>query len=197
VAGLIFLQGTPSPDFPRLWDEDPTGALTMVLRLFASRDGADPDDAVRAVRERWYSAEYLRTDRSIGVPALVFVDESGTPVEDGQVAGLLALGREVAGDPMSVPDPVARDYFVRLSSDPVAQDELRALYRDRVGPAFQGADDRFRRAFGEQLRMVQVEGRAIGYGYHDAPDLIEPHIRRFLEDVSALERRRSESSTPR
>jgi parallel beta-helix repeat protein len=196
VAGLVFLAGAPSPDFARLWDEDTTGALTMVLRLYASRDGADPDDAVRAVRERWYSAEYLRTDSSIGVPALVFVDESGTSTEDEQVAGLLALGRDVGGDPMSVPDPVARDYFVRLSADPVAQDELRALYRDRVGPAFEDADDRFRRAFGEQLRMAPVEGRAIGYGYRFAPDLIEPHIRGFLAEVSALERQRSVHVAP-
>jgi pimeloyl-ACP methyl ester carboxylesterase/ketosteroid isomerase-like protein len=196
VAGLIFLHGTPSPDFPRLWDEDPTGSLTMVLRLFASRDGADPDDAIRALREQWYHAQYLRTDGSIRVPVLVFVDESGEPVEDEQVSGLLALAREVAADPMSVPDPVSRDYFVRLSSDPVAQDQLRALYRHRVGPAFKGADDRFRRAFGEHLRIVPVEGRAIGYGYFQAPDLIEPQIRLFLEEVGGLERRRSATFDP-
>jgi parallel beta-helix repeat protein len=189
LAGLVFLQGVPSPDFSRLWDEDPTGALTMMLRLFASRDGADPDDAVRAVRERWYSADYLRTDRFIGVPALVFVDESGMPVEDEQVSGMLALAREVAADPMSVPDPVSREYFVRLSSDPGAQDVLRALYRDRVGPAFRAGNDRFRRTFGEHLRMVPVDGRAIGYGYREAPDLIAPHLRGFLDEVQRREGR--------
>jgi pimeloyl-ACP methyl ester carboxylesterase len=191
VAGLVFLAGMPQPDLPALWDADTTGMLEMVPRLFASLDGATPDEGVRALRERWYAARYLRTDRRIEIPALVFTNEGETSDVEDRWQGDLRYARWVAAGELSVPDSATRAYFLRLASDEAAQADLRAVYRDLVAPAHRAAEERFRRAFGEQLRMVPVEGRAIGYGYREAPGLIDPHIRRFLEQVSARERRRS------
>jgi hypothetical protein len=77
------------------------------------------------------------------------------------------------------------------------QAQVRAVYRDLVAPAHRAAEERFRRAFGERLRVIPLEERAIGYGYREAPDLIEPHIRRFLDEVSDREQRRSISQSRR
>jgi hypothetical protein len=197
VTGLVFLAGMPQPDLPALWDADTTGMLQMVPRLIASLDGATPDEGIRALRERWYAARYLRTDRRIDVPALVFMNESETSGVEDRWQGDVQHARRVSAGELSVPDSATRAYFLRLASDDTAQAELRAVHRDLVTPAYRAANERFRRAFGEHLRLVSTESRAIGYGYRQAPELIEPHIRRFLEEVNALERRRSESSIPR
>jgi hypothetical protein len=101
--------------------------------------------------------------RDMGQPIVVFENGAGTPVD--------------AWEPV----------LAAVAAD--AQDVLRALYRDRVGPAFRAADNRYRRAFGEHLRMVPVDARAIGYGYREAPDLIEPYIREFLDEVQRREGR--------
>jgi pimeloyl-ACP methyl ester carboxylesterase len=196
VAGLIFLAGTPQPDLPALWSADTTGMLEMVPRLLASLDGAAPDEGVRALRERWYAARYLRADQRIEVPALVFTNESEASGVEDRWQGDVQYGRWVSSGELSVPDSATRAYFLRLASDEAAQEALQAVHRDLVAPAYRQASERFRRAFGEQLRTVPVEGRAIGYGYREAPEVIGPHMRRFLAEVAALERRRSGSSIP-
>jgi parallel beta-helix repeat protein len=189
VAGLIFLAGTPQPDLPALWDADTTGMLLMVPRLISSLDGAAPDEGVRALREQWYAARYLRTDQRIDVPALVLTTESETSAAEDRWQGDVQYARRVSAGELSVPDPATRAYFLRLASDEAAQAELQAVHRDLVAPAYRQASERFRRAFGQNLRLIPVESRAFGYGYREAPDLIEPHIRLFLEEVGALERR--------
>ncbi|HUE77451.1 MAG TPA: DUF4440 domain-containing protein, partial [Longimicrobiales bacterium] len=185
VAGLVFLGGMPQPSLPALWDADTTGILEMVPRLVASWDGADPDEAVRLLRERWYQAQHWAID----IPALVFLNEGEASSVEDRWETDLQYARWVAAGELAVPDSATRAYFLRLASDDAAQAEVRAVYRDLVAPAHHAANERFRRAFGDHLRLITLEERAIGYGYREAPELIEPHIRRFLEEVSEREQR--------
>jgi pimeloyl-ACP methyl ester carboxylesterase len=92
VAGLVFLAGMPQPDLPALWDADTTGMLQMVPRLIASLDGAAPDEGMRALRERWYAARYLRTDRRFEVSALVLTNERETSGVEDRWQGRCSMG---------------------------------------------------------------------------------------------------------
>ncbi|HUG39837.1 MAG TPA: DUF4440 domain-containing protein, partial [Longimicrobiales bacterium] len=197
VAGLVFLGGMPQPPLPALWDADTTGILEMVPRLAASWDGVDPDEAMRLLRERWYPAQHLRIDRAIDIPALVFLNESEASGVEDRWEMDLEYARWVAAGELVVPDSATRAWFLRLARDEAAQAEVRAVYRDLVAPAHHAADERFRLALGEHLRVIPLGERAIGYGYREEPELIEPHIRRFLREVSEREQRRSSSRSRR
>jgi hypothetical protein len=54
---------------------------------------------------------------------------------------------------------------LRLASDEAAQAELRAVHRDLVAPATRAANERFRRAFGENLRVIPLAPHASNYAY--------------------------------
>ncbi|HUP19070.1 MAG TPA: serine hydrolase, partial [Gemmatimonadota bacterium] len=156
MAGLVFLAGMPQPALPALWDADTTGTLEMVPRLAASWDGADPDEAMRLLRERWYVAQHLRVDRAIDIPALVFLNEGEASSEGDRWETDLQYARWVADGELAVPDSATRAYFLRLASDDAAQAEVRAVYRDLVAPAHHAANERFRRAFGDHLRLISL-----------------------------------------
>lgn len=138
-----------------------------------------------------YPAQHLRVDMGIDIPALVLLNESEASSLEDRWEMDLQYARWVAAGELAVPDSATRAYFLRLARDEAAQAEVRGVYRDLVAPAHRAADERFRRAFGDHLRLIPLEERAIGYGYREAPELIEPHIRRFLDEVSDREQRRS------
>lgn len=53
--------------------------------------------------------------------------------------------------------------------------------------------EQFRRAFGDDLRLVRLDASKVeGYEYSDVPGLIQPHVRRFLEEVSQTAKERDE-----
>jgi parallel beta-helix repeat protein len=194
ISGLVFPGGAPGPDWISLWDEDPTGVLEMAPRLFSAQDGEDPDEAMRKLRSRpRYEAGYLNTADSIDIPALMLVSETGEAEVADRWQRDLALARRVAADPLTAPDSLARAFYLRLAADGEMREDVRAVYRDLVAPAYETAETAFRQAFGKRLHIVQVTDRALVYGYRDAPDLIYPHIRDFLDEVSARERSRSET----
>jgi uncharacterized protein (TIGR02246 family) len=194
MSGLVFPAGGPGPDWISLWDEDPTGVLEMAPRLFSAQDGEDPDEAMLKLRSRpRYEASYLRTTGSLDIPALMLVSQTAEAEVADRWQGDLALARRVAADPLSAPDSLARAFYLRLAADAELQEDVRAVYRDLVAPAAETAETAFRRAFGERLHIVPVDDHALVYGYRDAPDLIYPHIRDFLDEVSTYEKSRSEA----
>jgi pimeloyl-ACP methyl ester carboxylesterase/ketosteroid isomerase-like protein len=185
LAGLVFLGGgVPDPEAD--WrGEDPIGLLRMLERSRAAIWGADRDAS-----PTWgYAPRYLETGASVGVPALLFVDEARS-VEDGweEIMGYARLASVPEAAPL-FPDTLARQYFERLAADEEMQERGRSFWREVVEPVQRAAEEGFYRAFGGSLRTVAVESRAIGYGYRDAPDAISPHIRQFLHEVWRRERR--------
>jgi parallel beta-helix repeat protein len=190
LAGLIFSNGPPTPDLFELLDADSTGMLAMASRLYFSVDGLDPDESLRQMRARHEeeAAPDRRLDAPIRVPALAFVGEMGTADVEGWWETDLGIARWVADDPGMVGDAVSREFFLKLASDEQLQESVRVLYRDFVAPRYRAVERAFASAFGSCLRLAPVEATGIGYGYRDAPDMIYPHIRRFLDDVNELER---------
>jgi hypothetical protein len=126
----------------------------------------------------------------------VILNETDASGVEGYGETDLRYARWVAAGELATPDPAIRAYFLRLATDTATQAELRAVNRNLVAPAFRAANERFRRAFGQHLLVVPVEPQASGYGYLQAPEVIEPHIRRFLEEVAAREERRSQEAPP-
>jgi uncharacterized protein (TIGR02246 family) len=174
VAGVVFLGG-----FPRLGFrvQDPLGINAMLARNRAAYWGVDPD----ATPSPDYEFRFLRSGEGVGVPSLLFVDENRT--EDSEWEQLIEFAGFADRIPALFPDSLARAYFERLAADVEMQERGKAFWRDTVEPVQRAAEEAFHRAFGGVLRTAPVEARAIGYGYRDAPDLIEPHIRAFLTEV--------------
>jgi pimeloyl-ACP methyl ester carboxylesterase len=174
VAGLVFLEGY-SPLGVRT--DDPLGIFAMLARNRAVRWGADPEGPLSSDRE----PRFLRSDEAVGVPSLLFVDENRT--EESEWEQIIGFAGLAGRNPVLFPDSIARMYFERLAVDEEMQERGRFFWRDTVEPAQRATEAAFHRAFGDVLRTVPVDGRAIGYGYRDAPDLIYPHIRQFLRDL--------------
>jgi parallel beta-helix repeat protein len=198
LAGLVFL----APDSEVGLDsvEDPSGAMYMVERGLLSVQGGDPDEAGNWDEEDLYLPNYLASDTAtIAVPALTFVNLDGTrglersyyPLE---VAALVASGA------LAIPDSTARTYFERLAADEAMQAEVRAAWDGTFVPVFHANEQAFFRAFGDHLRVVRLDVPPMngvpvvtGYEYRDAPELIAPHVRRFLDEVNSAELTRRDS----
>jgi parallel beta-helix repeat protein len=198
LAGLVFLAPASEAGLDSV--EDPSGAMYMVERGFLSVQGRDPDEAGNWDEEDLYLPNYLASDAAtIAVPALTFVNLEGTrglersyyPLE---VAELVASGG------LAIPDSTARTYFERLAADEAMQAEVRAAWDGTFVPVFHANEQAFFRAFGDHLRVVRLDVPLMngvpvvtGYEYRDAPELVEPHIRRFLEEVNSAELTRQDS----
>lgn len=195
LAGLVFLAPASEIGFETV--EDPSSATLMVERAILSAQGLDPDTAGDWDEEDLYLPRYLKADTAtIAVPALTFVNLEGTrglersyyPLE---VADLVAAGA------LAVPDSTARTYFERLASDEALQAEVRAAWDGTFAPFIRANEQAFARAFGDHLRAVRLDVPPMngvpvvtGYEYDTAPEMIEPYLREFLEEVGAQEARR-------
>jgi pimeloyl-ACP methyl ester carboxylesterase len=191
LAGLVFLAPESQAGIETV--EDPSGAMLIIGRGFLSTQGRDPDTAGQWDEEDLYLPAYLEADTAtIAIPALTFVNLEGTrglersyyPLE---VAELVASGA------LAVPDSAARTYFERLATDEAMEAEVRAAWDGTFVPVFRANERAFFRAFGNHLRVVRLDVPLMngvpvvtGYEYRDAPELIEPHIRRFLTDIEPI-----------
>jgi parallel beta-helix repeat protein len=184
LAGLVFLEGFP----PRgIRVEDRLGLFGMLARNQAALWGADPGVAASS----GYNFRFLEGGAVVGVPSLLFVD--GNRTEESEWEQLVEFAHFAGRNPGLFPDAEARTYFERLAADEEMQERGRTFWRDIVVPAQLAGEAAFHRAFSGSLRTVPLESRAIGYGYRDAPDAIDPHIRTFFAEVDALERRRRDT----
>jgi proline iminopeptidase len=185
LAGLVILRGVPpEPDPFDLRARDEAGLLEMYDRAGAAELGRDPDE-VAPRREHWYEPRYLRTGERIGVPTLIFMIEPETSRAEIEWEFRL-LTDMVANDPAVVSDPVSRAFYERLTSDAALQAQVQSYYETVFAPAWSAAEAAFFRAF-DNARIVRLEGEnpRSYYQYRDAPDLIYPHIRRFLDELSS------------
>lgn len=83
-----------------------------------------------------------------------------------------------------ITDPEARAFFELLAEDEELEEQVRASWEDIVIPAVRANEEAFRRAFGDDLRVVELSLPFVtGYEDMNAPELIEPHIRQFLAEI--------------
>jgi pimeloyl-ACP methyl ester carboxylesterase len=206
VAGLIYLAGPPAPlDLSK----DPASGYPMSLRRWGVNDGftEEPTHAFRYFREATEisvpALTFVPPDDArallnaivsplvdIGSPLMAdLVAEMARRTGDTPQPVVAFLSRLQANETFrdeqlaSIEDPEARAYFQRLAADEGMQAEMARYWAERIQPASDANWAAFRRAFGERLRVVELD--VPGWIYIMAPDLIEPHIRRFLDDVGA------------
>jgi parallel beta-helix repeat protein len=205
VAGLVFLGGPARGATGEVLRTEPTGMAEALHRLWQSTAGLPPDYS-------GYVPRYLQSGApTIGAPALVFVTADGmrgverenpalmmvgSPLTAEMVRGLRpedgrAYFERLASDPQyrdrtidAIPDSVARSYFQRLAADAELQARVQRFQDEILVPAEIAHWGAFRRAFAGGLDLVQLDVPAVsGYEYNSAPELIAPHIRRFLENI--------------
>lgn len=174
VVGLVYLANVP-PDGE--FEVDPSGGLRMAVRAMHPAMVDDP-----------YRPGYLDDpEHRIDIPALTFVGSTGYRGWGNMSLTLAVITRasEVGTD--WITDPEAKAFFERAVADQAFRDEVRQSWEEAVVPAVRAREDVFRAAFGEHLRVVELDIPFVtGYQYLDEPDLIEPHIRRFLGDLFSL-----------
>jgi pimeloyl-ACP methyl ester carboxylesterase len=180
LAGLVFLEShaTGDPD-EEVAAQDPIGVLRMLRLNRAALWGTDPDgpDAGQLDLSR-----YMQVGARLEVPALSFVTEAASPDDDWEQ--ILGLARLAENSTALFPDPHVRAYFQRLAVDVEMQHQGRVFWNDIVAPAQHAREQALERAFGDRLRVIRVEPRAVGYGYRDTPDAIHPYIRHWLDELS-------------
>ena len=197
VAGLVCLANAPLVN--NVVESDPTGAFKMFIRG-------------HPYRHYTYSPEYLGSqDSGIDVPALTFVSSTGTRGWESQDSNYLVRVAEQVSQgkfPDSVSegkedwfeDPEARSFFERLANDEDLQKRIQTAWTEDVVPALQENEEAFKRAFGDDLQVVELDVPFVtGYeymeeipvatdgNYENMPERIEPPIRDFLEKVRARE----------
>jgi parallel beta-helix repeat protein len=188
LAGLVYLYHAvwPSPGDARLL-RDRTFA-EMFMRYGGCWMGEEA--YLRGAPRLLYRPHYADDGRRrIDVPAISFTHPQDAGAGAGEFDLLdVTLAGAMSADPgggfcnaQDIAVPVA--WLTALANDPERLDAVRALVpasdeRRRYAAAFE-------RAFGSKLRIVRLEG-AVNYREH--PEPLEPHIRKFLEEVSACER---------
>ena len=211
VAGLIYLAGPPAFGSEEVVDSDPTKAYAMSDRTIFDASALEKRNA-----RRGYRPDYLRGPRpTIQVPALGFVDRGGTGDGWGLSYALANVGSprvaEVVQDPKftieaaylrrlitdkafrnesldSISNSGARAYFHRLAGDDKLQSEVQRYHEQVILPSVLASQQEFKRAFGDNLKVVQLDVPLVtGYAYRDSPDVIYPHIRLFLKNLSDVE----------
>lgn len=203
VAGLIYFTGLALP-----WLDEHASDPTRAFEMFGRASPGDGRTADRVRARSGYRPEYIGLDRpAITVPALAFVARSGTMGQERGIGALALVGSPLmsemrGGMPPSpvrdylerlatdeayrseqidqIRDPEAREYFRRLAADEALQAEVFRHHEEVILPAIRAGQEQFRRAF-QDLRLVRLDvSQVVGYEYRDAPELIEPHVQRFL-----------------
>jgi len=209
VAGLVYLAGHLPLWLEDVRQGDPAGATAMAVRAFDR-----PADSERRQALMLWRPAFLDGDRPpIAVPTLAFASRSGTVGHERFSEALALVGsplmadllrdlppspfadfvRRPAEDPAfraemlgGIQDPEARAVLLRLADDPALQEAVWEYQQEVVAPALVDGQARFREAFDDGLRVARLDVPVVhGYEYRDAPDLVDPHLRRFLADLGA------------
>jgi pimeloyl-ACP methyl ester carboxylesterase len=208
VVGVIYLAGPPALLDPA---KNPASGYPMLLRLWGVNDGFTEEESHPFRYRHDEAAEitvpaltFVTPDGTRGFDDLAFpLVMVGSP----RVADVVAEMVKAMGDHdpdvryfarlqedeafrderlAAIQHPEARAYFQRLAADTAMQAEMARYWSEEVMLPERANWAAFRRAFGERLRVVELDVHSIsGYEYRTAPGLIEPHIRRFLDDVGA------------
>jgi hypothetical protein len=108
------------------------------------------------------TSRHRQAGARLEVPALSFVTEAASPDDDWeQVLGLARLAQTSTS---LFPDADVQAYFQQLAVDVDMQHHGHVFWSDIVAPAQQAREQALERAFGDRLRVIQVQPRAVGYG---------------------------------
>lgn len=190
------------------YSEDPIDALNEGGKQSNSRK--NKAEEILAARST-YRPKHFIEDYSIDVPALFFTNKDGRLGYEKDVAALLVAGSPLMDEvrqsfPPSpfrddldrrVTDPEyraaqfdrmkdssARAFFYKLAADTVMQREVLDFQLETVYPALIAAQDRMKKAYGDNLHLVKLETPiVIDYAYRDAPDLILGDLIEFLKEL--------------
>jgi imidazolonepropionase-like amidohydrolase/pimeloyl-ACP methyl ester carboxylesterase len=184
VAGLVFLEshavGEPDEEVAA---QDPIGVVGMLRLNRAALWGTDPNEPDASQLDL---SRYRQAGARLDVPALSFVMDAASPDDDWEQ--VLGLARLAETSTALFPDADVRAYFQRLAVDVDMQHQGRVFWHDVVAPAQQAREQALERALGDRLRVIRVEPRAVGYGYRDAPDVLYPHLRQWLDELRSTKR---------
>jgi pimeloyl-ACP methyl ester carboxylesterase len=177
LAGVVYLAHEAPAIELQL---DPATAELSEMALRTACDW-DEESRRRTTQRDGYRPHFIDDPEfRIEVPALSFANAEGTryPADFDLLEFFLQGGatREWC-------DPTAKAYFSALAADTARANELRRKRRlDDVARAAHHAA--FESAFGPNLSVVKLDVRAItGYETERAPDLVYPHIKRFVEGI--------------
>jgi pimeloyl-ACP methyl ester carboxylesterase len=179
VAGLVFL--SPGRQLERFVDADTTRSVEMMMRI-------EGEFTLKYSRALAAYRPYARADGStIDVPTLTFVTASGTAGLENLPITPLEISEYAAQAGVDfISDVVAREYFTRLSLDSQLQAQVRSIWEDLIVPGMLEEERAFMRAFGDNLQVVRLHIPLVtGKEFESSPDLLHPHIRRFLNAIRA------------
>lgn len=211
LAGIVYLSG-PAVPWLDVSNSDPYKAFEMYGRAspVANSDKNDRE-AITLARQTYRPKHFTSDSVNIEVPALVFSAKDGRQGHEEGVAALVFAGSRLMEDlindfppsPMrdnlirrmnnpiyrkekmnEVQDSIAREYFLRLSSDTVLQRKVYNFHMDTIYQATIKAQDKFLNAYGDNLHLLKLNvPQIIGYEYRDTPELIIDHIKNFLNQL--------------
>jgi uncharacterized protein len=175
LEGIVFLRHM-APEV-----ESRRDSAVAVFWDMASRTACDWDEETRRrnTQRDGYRPHFIDDpDLRIDVPALSLANADGTRHQaDFDFVGIF-LEQVETGEWC---DTTAKAYFSALAADTARATELRNRLGDLTGAADLSA---FERAFGPRMAVVRLSVPAVtGYEYLQAPDLIYPPIRKFLEGL--------------
>ena len=206
VAGLIYLNGLATP-WLDIYDQDPNRAFEMFRR---ASPGPNDKKEITVLRKT-YRPEYLNNAENIQVPALALVNANGLTGSEKGIAALALVGssymaavrNKMSESPVkdyltmladsddfrqkeiaNIKDNTARQFFLKLAKDTSLQKEIFLFHTKKVLPAIHAEQQRFVKAFGENLEMVRLNvATVVGYEYRDAPELILNPMLDFIEKL--------------
>lgn len=212
VAGLVYLAGLLPLWLQDVRESDPAGAGRMLARAvpqtsqsqrqaivewrpeFLDGDRPPIDVPVLAFAARSGKIGYERSSEALAfVGSPLIADLIRDLIRDLPPSPLVDLLWRPFEDPAfrtqmlnGIDDPEARTFLLRFADDRALQEEVWQYQLEEVAPALAAGQERFRQAFGDDLRVARVDVSTIGgYEYRDAAELIEPHLRRFPAELRA------------
>lgn len=213
LAGIIYLSG-PAVPWLDVSTYDPYKASEMYGRASPVANSEKNDrKKITLTRQKYKPKHYTSDSIIIDIPALVFVAQNGRQGHEKGIAALVFAGSplmedvrktfppsplknhldRVASDSLyrnkqfnEIHDSISRGYFFNLAVDTSLQRKVYNFHMENVYPATLEAQDKLMKAYGDNLKKVQLNVPQItGYEYRDTPKLIINPIKAFLIDLSS------------
>jgi len=173
VKKLVYLRGAPTDyaRFSELRRQDPTRCAEIIFSL-----GYDDFQKKRQAQYQNYSPEFSK----VKAPALTFIAKGNPP--PSTVSSRLKTMENNPKTLAAITDEKARSYFTNLLKDPQQRQQAESYDATVIVPFLVKHEERFHKEM-PNLRVIEIEVPAVtGYEFERMPDLIAPHILKFLAE---------------